>query len=44
METKQQILKATERLPDDASFEDALERLYPLYRSREAFARRTVVS
>ena len=32
METKQQILKAIERLPDDASVEDALEELYLLYK------------
>lgn len=32
METKQQILKAIERLPDDASVEDALERFYLLYK------------
>jgi predicted transcriptional regulator len=32
METKQDILKAIERLPDDASIEDALERLYLLYK------------
>lgn len=32
METKQQILKAIERLPDNASVEDALERLYLLYK------------
>lgn len=32
METKQQILKAIERLPEDASIEDALERLYLLYK------------
>ncbi len=32
METKQQILKAIEGLPDDASVEDALERLYLLYK------------
>ena len=32
METKQQILKAIERLPDDASMEDALEELYLLYK------------
>ncbi len=32
MDTKQQILKAIERLPDDASVEDALERLYLLYK------------
>ncbi|MGI8785212.1 MAG: hypothetical protein ACR2L2_16360 [Acidobacteriota bacterium] len=32
MGTKQQILKAIEELPDDASIEDALERLYLLYK------------
>jgi predicted transcriptional regulator len=32
VETKQQILKAIERLPEDASIEDALERLYLLYK------------
>ncbi len=32
METKQQILKAIEGLSDDASVEDALERLYLLYK------------
>ncbi|OGQ84685.1 MAG: hypothetical protein A3F90_12200 [Deltaproteobacteria bacterium RIFCSPLOWO2_12_FULL_60_19] len=32
METKQQILKAIEQMPDDASVEDALERLYLLYK------------
>jgi hypothetical protein len=32
MTTKQQILKALEELPDDASVEDALERLYLLYK------------
>lgn len=32
METKQQILKAIEGLPDDASVEGALERLYLLYK------------
>lgn len=32
MEAKQQILKAIEELPDDASIEDALERLYLLYK------------
>lgn len=32
MATKEQILKAIEGLPDDASFEDALERLYLLYK------------
>ncbi len=32
MDTKQQILKAIEELPDDASVEDALDRLYLLYK------------
>ncbi|MDP6086470.1 MAG: hypothetical protein QGF68_10545 [Nitrospinota bacterium] len=32
METKQQILKAIEELPDNASVEDAMERLYLLYK------------
>ncbi len=32
METKQQILKAIEELPDDASVEDAIDRLYLLYK------------
>jgi len=32
METKQQILKAIEKLPDDASVEDAIDRLYLLYK------------
>ena len=32
METKQQILRAIEDLPDDASVEDALDRLYLLYK------------
>jgi hypothetical protein len=30
--TKQQILKAMEDLPDDAGVEDALDRLYLLYK------------
>jgi hypothetical protein len=30
--TKQQILKAIEELPDDAGVEDALDRLYLLYK------------
>ena len=34
MQTKEQILKAIEELPDDATFEDALERLYLLYSSK----------
>jgi len=32
MDTKQQMLKAIEDLPDDASVEDALDRLYLLYK------------
>lgn len=32
METKQQILKAIDDLPDDADVEDALDRLYLLYK------------
>ncbi len=32
METKQQILKAIEELPDDASVKDAMDRLYLLYK------------
>ena len=32
METKQQILKAIEDLPDDAGVEDAMDRLYLLFK------------
>ena len=32
MDTKQQILKAIEALPENAKVEDALERLYLLYK------------
>ena len=32
MEAKQQILKAIEELPDDASVEDAIDRLYLVYK------------
>ena len=32
METKQQVLKAIERLLDNAKVEDAIERLYLLYK------------
>ena len=32
METKQQILKAIENLPDDASVEDALDRIFLIYK------------
>ena len=32
MEAKQQVLKAIEELPDDAGIEEALDRLYLLYK------------
>ena len=32
MDTKQEILKAIEELPDGANVEDAMERLYLLYK------------
>ena len=32
MTTKEQILKAMSELPDDATYEDAIERLYVLYK------------
>ena len=32
MEAKQQMLKAIEGLPDDGGIEEALDRLYPLYK------------
>ena len=32
METKQQILKVIEELPDDATVEEAIDRLYLLYK------------
>lgn len=32
MQTKRQILKVIEALPDDASVEDAIDRLYLLYK------------
>lgn len=32
MQTKQQILRAIEGLPEDAGVEDALDRLYLLYK------------
>lgn len=37
MDTKQQILRAIQQLPDDASIEDALERLYLLYKIERGF-------
>jgi predicted transcriptional regulator len=30
--TKEQILKVIQKLPDDAGVEEALDRLYPLYK------------
>ena len=36
MGTKQQILKAIEELADDAGVEDALDRLYLLYKVERA--------
>lgn len=38
METKQQILKAIEDLPEDARVEDALDRLYLLYKIERGLA------
>jgi hypothetical protein len=35
IKTKQQILKALEELPDDATVEDALEGVYLLYKIEE---------
>ena len=35
MQTKEQILKAIEELPDDATVDDALERIYLLYKIEE---------
>lgn len=32
MTTKEQVLKAIQELPQDATFEDAMERLYLLYK------------
>jgi len=32
MEANQQMLKVIEELPDDAGVEEALDRLYPLYK------------
>ncbi|MBM2826874.1 MAG: hypothetical protein HW403_938 [Dehalococcoidia bacterium] len=32
MTTKEQIIKVLEQLPEDASIEDAMERLYILYK------------
>ncbi|MBM3464611.1 MAG: hypothetical protein FJX76_21145 [Armatimonadetes bacterium] len=32
MTTKQQIVESMQQLPDDASYEDAMERLYLLYK------------
>ena len=38
MTTKEQIVKAMVELPDDATFEDALERLYVLYKISRGIA------
>lgn len=38
MTTKEQILKALEDLPDDATIEDAMERLYLLYKVERGLA------
>ncbi len=35
MDTKQEILRAIENLPADAGIEDALDRLYLLYKVRK---------
>ena len=32
MSAKEQILKAIQELPQDASIEDAMEKLYPIYK------------
>jgi len=39
MGTKQQVLKAIEELPDDASVEGAMERLYVLYKVERGISR-----
>ncbi len=38
MTTKQEIMKALGDLPDDASLEDAMERLYLLYKIERGLA------
>ena len=38
MGTKQQILQAMEELPEDAGVEDALDRLYLLYKVEKGLA------
>lgn len=38
MTTKEQMLKALTELPDDATFEDAMERLYLLYKVERGMA------
>jgi predicted transcriptional regulator len=38
MNTKEQILKALNELPDDATVEDAMERLYVLYKIERGIA------
>ena len=47
LEVKEQMMKTLQELPDDASFEDAMERLYLAYkiqRGLEQSDRGTVVS
>lgn len=38
MTLKEQILKTIQQLPDDATVEDAMERLYLLYKIQEGIA------
>lgn len=38
MTLKEQILKTIQELPDDATVEDAMERLYLLYKIQEGIA------
>ena len=38
MTTKEQIVKAMVQLPDDATFEDAMDRLYVLYKIEKGIA------
>ena len=38
MTTKQEMIRAIEDLPDDASWEDAIERLYLLYKIERGIA------
>ena len=38
MELKEQMLKTIQGLPDDASFDDAMERLYLMYKIQRGIA------